>query len=337
MPKRVGNLMPRIASLENLHEAFLRAAKGKSAKKTVIDFRRNLDRNLTEMRQSLLDGTFRFGHYHYFTVFDPKQRTICAASFPERVASHAMMRICHPVFDDFQTDGSFASRKGRGQYAALERTRQYAGRYPWFAKLDMCKYFDSIDHGVMLGQLARLFKDRQLMMYFRDLIDGYEVSEGCGLPIGNLTSQYFANHYLAVADHYAKEQLHVKAMVRYMDDILFFADDRQTLMRQVELYSDYVQEALRLKVHPPVMNRAQTGIPFLGYVVRADRLRLNGRSLLRFKHKMARLHRDLSEGTLSDNEYANRATCLFAFIEKADVRGLKQKLSITPGMYPQGL
>ena len=124
MPKRVGNLMPRIASLENLHEAFLRAAKGKSAKKTVIDFRRNLDCNLTEMRQSLLDGTFRFGHYYYFTVFDPKQRTICAASFPERVAFHAMMRICHPVFDDFQTDGSFASRKGRGQYAALERTQQ---------------------------------------------------------------------------------------------------------------------------------------------------------------------------------------------------------------------
>lgn len=92
-------------------------------KRAVRGFREHLDENLQEMGHQLLYGSFRFGQYHFFTVFDPKQRTICAASFPERVAFHAMMRVCHPVFDDFQTDDSFASRKGRGQYAALERTR----------------------------------------------------------------------------------------------------------------------------------------------------------------------------------------------------------------------
>ena len=214
--------MPRIASLENLHEAFLRAARGKACKRAVIDFRSRLDEHLKEMSRQLLDGTFQFGRYHFFTVCDPKRRTICAASFPERVAFHAMMRICHPVFDDFQIYDSYASRIGKGTYKALERARHFSRCYQWFAKLDVCKYFDSISHEVLLGQLCRLIKDSQLLLYFRDLLATYEVEEGRGLPIGNLTSQYFANHYLAVADHYAKEQLKVPAMVRYMDDLLLF-------------------------------------------------------------------------------------------------------------------
>lgn len=329
--------MPRIASTENLHEAFLRAARGKAMKHAVRGFREHLDENLRVMGRQLLDGCFHFGQYHFFTVFDPKQRTICAASFPERVAFHAMMRVCHPVFDEFQTDDSFASRKGRGQYAALGRTQRLAQRYKWFAKLDMRKYFDSIDHEVMLTQLARLFKDRQLLLYFRDLLDGYEASEGCGLPIGNLTSQYFANHYLSVADHYAREQLHVSAMVRYMDDVLFFCQDKEVLLDQVCLYNMYVREKLHLDVHPSVINRSRMGIPYLGYVVYPERLRLNGRSQRRFVHKMAQLHGELEQGHVDEAAYTSRATCLMAFVDKADVGRLKQKLHETKGMYPQGL
>ena len=337
MPKRIGNLMPRIASLENLHEAFLRAARGKNGKRTICNFRNNLGENLAEMSRELLDGSFRFGHYHFFRIYDPKLRTICAASFPERVAFHAMMRICHPVFDSFQTDDSFASRKGRGQYAALERTQCLTRRFQWFAKLDMCKYFDSIDHLVMLSQLARLFKDHQLMLYFRDLLDGYEVTDGRGLPIGNLTSQYFANHYLSVADHYAREHLRVPALVRYMDDVLFFGNDKDVLLEQIYLYKMYIHEKLLLSIHQPIVNKTHMGIPFLGYVVEPNRMRLNGRSQNRFRHKMARLHRELTEGRIDERTYTERATCLSAFIEKADVQYLKRKLCQTLGMYPLGL
>ena len=147
--------MPRIASIVNLHEAFLRDARGKAGKRAVIDFRNGLDENLMEMRRQLMEGSFCFGKYHFFTICDPKQRTICAASFSERVAFHAMMRICHPVFDDYQIFDSYASRIGKGTYKALERTQQFASRYQWFAKLDICKYFDSIDHQVLLQQQPR--------------------------------------------------------------------------------------------------------------------------------------------------------------------------------------
>ena len=328
--------MNRIASIENLHEAFLRAAKGKSGKQSVRMFRTHLDKNIEEMSCKLMKGIYKFGQYHFFTVYDPKKRLICAASFPERIVFHAMMRICHPVFENYQTNDSFASRKGRGQYAALERTQQLARRFAWFAKLDMCKYFDSIDHCIMLTQLARLFKDRQLLIYFRNLIDGYEVTEGRGLPIGKLTSQYFANHYLAVADHYAKQQLHIPAMVRYMDDILFFAHDKEQLMEKVNAFIGFVYKELHLSVHSPVLNHTYMGIPFLGYVVKPDCLRLNGHSLRRFRHKMGRLQYELSLDIIDENTYVKHATCLMAFAEKAEVMNLKKQMQNTFGMYPLG-
>lgn len=158
--KRVGNLMGAICHIDNLNEAFLRAVRGKAGKQEVRRFREQLTGNLQTMVEELSDGSFCFGDYHFFSIYDPKPRTICAASFRERVAFHAMMRICHPVFDDYQIYDSYASRLGKGTYKALERAVEYSRQYRWFLKLDVCKYFDSIDHDVMYHQLCCLFKDR---------------------------------------------------------------------------------------------------------------------------------------------------------------------------------
>lgn len=315
--KRVGNLLERIASIDNLHEAFLRAVRGKAAKQEVLTFRQNLDGRLLTMQRQLLDGTFRFGRYHFFTVYDPKRRTICAASFEERVAFHAMMRVCHPVFDDYQVYDSYASRQGKGTYAALDRALQYARRYRWFAKLDVRKYFDSIDHEVLLSQLCRLFKDARLLLMFRHLVDSYHTDAGCGLPIGNLTSQYFANHYLSPADYYAKEELRVAGLVRYMDDVLLFGDDKDVLLQQVDSWRSHVAATLHLQLHDAVVNRCRHGIPFLGYVVHPEGLRLNGRSRRRFRTKMRELDEAVETAMMSQEEYAMRATCLHAFVRKA--------------------
>ena len=326
MVKRVGNLMPLIADKANLQEAFLRAARGKSGKRAVIDFRQHLDERLSDMQSQLLNGTYRFGDYHFFTIYDPKKRVICAAPFPERVAFHAMMRVCHPVFDDYQIFDSYASRIGKGTYKALERTMYFCRRYQWFAKLDVCKYFDSIDHQVLLRQLCRLFKDRQLLIYFQDLLDSYEVDPGKGLPIGNLTSQYFANHYLSVADHYAKEVLKAPAIVRYMDDVLFFSHDKDKLDFCVEAYMTYVGEKLLLDLHQPVKNRVHYGVPFLGYVVYPERMRLNGRSKKRFIKKIAELDTLFWTDRIEERDVAARSLCLYSFVEKADSMGLRLSL-----------
>lgn len=338
MTKRVGNLMPLIASTENLHEAFLRSVRGKESKQSVVRFRQHIDENLLRMQRELLDGTFPFGNYHRFVVYDPKEREICGAPFAMAVALMAMMRICHPVFDNFQTSGSYASRPGRGTYAAIAHAQRAARRYQWFAKLDVCKYFDSISHEVMMAQLCRLFKDPVLLLHFRRILDSYAAAPGRGLPIGNLTSQYFANHYLAVADHWAKEQLHVRTLVRYMDDTLLFSDDHDELMRQVRRYSEYVGDTLRLRIHEPVVNRTKFGIPFLGYVAYGHRLRLTARSQERYRQKMLSLARGLTTGRIPERQYAVRATCLNAFVGHADATGYRRHLARNcEGIYPQEL
>lgn len=330
--------MPLIASLENLHEAFLRTMRGKEGKQTLMRFREHLSENLARMQQELLDGSFQFGRYNFFEIVDQKRRTICAASLPENIAFQAMMRICHPVFDNFQLNSSFASRPGKGTHKALAYAQRCAGRYQWFAKLDVCKFFYNIHHEVMIRQLCRLFKDPVLLMHFQHIVDSYEASPGRGLPIGNLTSQYFANHYLAVADHWAKEHLHVADMVRYMDDIVLFSNSHSKLMEQVDSLTRYIGDELRLELHAPIVNRTKFGIPFLGYVTYRDVLRLTERSQRRYRIKMHELAKGLNAGVISDEEYVQRAQCMVSFINKADSSGYRCCLARTKkGIYPKEL
>ena len=324
--------MEKIVHPENLREAFLRAVRGKSNRLEVLRFRADLDASLCDIRAHLLSGNYPFGKYRFFTIHDPKERLICAAPFADRVAFHAMMRISHPIFDAYQIYDSYASRVGKGGYKALERAQYFAGHYEWFAKLDVRHYFDSIDHEIVMHQLESLFKDKLLLAHFRCLLDSYHTQQGKGLPIGNLTSQYFANHYLSVADHYAKETLRVPAMVRYMDDVLLFAHDKEELFTWVKNWQNFLSSTLLLELHPPVLNKTVRGIPFLGYVVYQDKLRLNQRSRTRYIRKIKQLVAWLKEGIIEEKEYRNRLEALTAFIEKADTRAYRRKVFSQEGM-----
>lgn len=327
--KRVGNLMPRILHFDNLRNAFLKAMRGKQEKETVKAFRNSLDKSLDEIGRQLADASFEFGHYHFFTIYDPKKRLICAAPFSARVAFHALMNVCEPLFERWQVYDSYACRKGKGTYKALERAMAYARTYRWFIKLDVTKFFDSIDHEVLKNSLARLFKDPILLRIFSDIIDSHHASPGRGLPMGNLTSQFFANHYMAMADHYAKEQLGARAMVRYMDDILFFANDKEELRLLAADYVRFLSDRLKLKMHPSVMNRTVYGVPYLGYVVYGDRLRLNGRSRKRFRKRIRELDMAWNEGATDEQKCSERMQSALAFVKKADTRRLCEKLFST--------
>lgn len=324
--KRVGNLMPLITHPDNLRESFLLVMRGKAMKHEAQEFRRHLDENLQILARQLNTASYDYTVYRDFKVYEPKQREISAAPFATRVALQAMMRVCHRVFDDYQIYDSYASRRGKGQYKALERAQHFTRRYRWFVKLDVCKFFASVSHEVLSGQLERLFKDKLLLCNFGRLIDGYHTQPERGLPIGNLSSQYFANHYLAVADHYAKEQLRVCAMVRYMDDVVMWGDDKEGLLRQAAAYRAYVRECLQLELHPPIMNRTHCGVPFLGYVVYGYKLRLNQNSRWRLRHKMCTMYRDMEEGYLSEESARIRQTAMLAFACKADCRAFARHI-----------
>ena len=144
--KRVGNLYDGIGEPENLRLAFLNAIRGKCGKQDVIEYTARLDENLRLLRDRLLARRVDVGHYHFFTVHDPKERVICAASFPERVLHHAIMNVCEPVLERYAIHDSYACRTGKGMHAAVLRAQAFTRQFPWYLKLDVRKYFDSIHH-----------------------------------------------------------------------------------------------------------------------------------------------------------------------------------------------
>lgn len=333
--KRVGNLYSQIAEPDNLRLAFWKAQRGKGGKQDVEVFRRALAAQLRSLREELLAESVALGDYHYFTVFDPKERRICAASFKERVLHHAIMNICAPAFERYQAHDSYASRPGKGTYAALARAQVFARRYEWYLKLDVRKYFDSIDHAVLAEQLKRLFKDPQLLRLFGRIIATYETERGRGVPIGNLTSQFFANHYLAVLDHRCKEELRVPAYVRYMDDMLLWHDDKDALVAGGHALRDLADRDLRLELKPFCLNRTSKGVSFLGYRVFPWVTRLTRRSRTRYAAKLEHCYESLASGEWTQGECADHVAALVAFTEHAQARGFRRKVLENVGCCPR--
>lgn len=322
--KRQGHLIERIADLKNLYWAYDKARKGKIAKRAVIEYARCLQTNLQALQAQILTGRVKVGNYHFFTIYDPKQRRICAAPFRQRVLHHAIMNVCHPFFERVQIFDSYASRKGKGTYAALRRAKQFHRRYAWFLKLDFRKYFDSLDHAIIKKQLDALFKDRHLLRIFDLIIDSYAAEECKGVPIGNLTSQYFANHYLAGADHFIKQILKIPAYVRYMDDLVFWHDDKTALLQAGRRFHNYAQEQLKLTLKPFCLNRTDRGMPFLGYLIYPGKVRLSFRSRSRFVKKLTEYENRLLSGVWTQEVYQRHVLPLIAFTEHAHAREFRK-------------
>lgn len=326
MGKRIGFLINEIADCDNLRLAFWKSRKGKDDKPEVMEFRKQLDANLLSLRNDILSGNVEVGNYYYFTIHDPKERLICAAPFRQRVLHHAIMNICHPIFERFQIFDSYATRVGKGQYAALERAKVYSAKYQWFCKLDVRKYFDSIDHKVLYSQLNTKFKDPHLLELFYKIIKSYETAPDKGLPIGNLTSQYFANFYLGFADHFIKEKLQVKAYVRYMDDMVFWSTDKAALLLIVKQFDTFITTTLNMTLKPYCINSLQKGLPFLGYVIFKDTVRLNKTSKKRFVRKMNLYQSHIENEQWTQAQYAQHVLPLVSFTQHADAVQLRRQV-----------
>lgn len=326
--KRAGNLINSIAEPENLRLAFYKAHKGKSHKQEVKEFTEQLDKNLLRLRNHILSGQADVGNYHYFTVYDPKKRMICAASFPERVLHHALMTICNPVFERFQIYYSYACRKGKGTYAALERAESFQQKYRFFLKLDVRKYFDTIDHQFLKEKLHRIFKDDLLLEIFDQIINSYSVSPGKGIPIGNLTSQYFANHCLAYIDHYVKEVLGIPAYVRYMDDMVLWANNKSELLLKGRELEKYISSTMKQVVKPVCLNSTEKGLPFLGYLLFPGCVRLAARSRQRYARKLKSYYHMLESGEWEQKDFQRHVLPLLAFTGHARSKGFRQHVEM---------
>ncbi len=281
-------------------------------------FRANLQGELLQLREDLLSGRAAFGNYHYFYVFEPKQRLICAAAFRERVLHHALMNLCEPVFERYLIHDTYACRKGKGAHRAAARAQTFARKNRLCLKIDIAKYFDSIDHSILERLLVRRFKERRLLDVFHRIISSYETAPGKGVPIGNLTSQYFANHYLGLLDHFVREQLRIRHYVRYMDDMLLWGDDRAGLKRRLALIRDFLRQELALELNSNVgLYYTDSGVNFLGYRVYPFDLRLTKRSRSRFARKFRRYEQQYMSGLWDMDRLARHMLPLVAFTAQA--------------------
>ncbi|MBQ7251691.1 MAG: group II intron reverse transcriptase domain-containing protein [Kiritimatiellae bacterium] len=302
--RRTGDLFPLVLERGNLLETFCKASRGKRGRPDQRAFEANLDAEIERLRAGLAAGNYPVGRYTRFRIFDPKEREICAASFGERVLHHALMNVCAPEFERRLSEDSFACRKGKGQTGALQRASEWCRRRAWFMKGDIRKCFDSIPHVGLARMLERVFKDREILWWFVRITGTHEREPGKGLPIGNLTSQWLANLYLAPLDRLGG------AMVRYMDDCLFFGKDKEELLERRRAAEEVV-EGLGLTFKSrmcPMPTRG--GVPFLGRRVHGWGAVPDRRSRQRFRRMEEAYAGRLVAGLWSQETYQRHITAL---------------------------
>lgn len=323
--RRAGNLKEKFLSFENLYTAYKKARKG--TKNYAADkFAFNAERELLALQEELKDEAYIPGDYHYFTIHEPKERQISVADFRDRVVHHALVNVLEPVYEKRFIYDSYANRKGKGTHRAVERAQQFMKKSKWYLKMDVKKYFGSIDHNILNRILERKIKDAFILRLCRKIIE--KGGDGAkGLPIGNLTSQFFANVYLDILDHFVKEELRIKHYLRYMDDFCIFSRDKQQLRDLRPAVEDFLKDslALNLKEKATLLNSSLHGLPFLGRRVFPAMIRMKREN---FKYSLNRLKLrewEFRTGKICYNRYHSSVQSITSYINYWN-RGLLQNV-----------
>lgn len=330
--KRSTLQLETIADWDNLLTATWLAAAGKRNRLQVRSFLDALPKNLTLLQQNILTGTVKCGQGRRFEIRDPKRRTITAPCFRERVLHHALMRHVGPVLERTLVDDTFACIRGRGTRAAVRRCQQHIQRFSWFAKMDIRQYFSSISHSILKELLQRRFKNIELLALINRIINAYADGPGCGLPIGTLTSQCFANYYLGGLDRFLLEELVVQGMIRYMDDFIFWADSREEIMTNVKCVVEFLSNERGLVCRDDIeINRSQQGVTVCGYRVFAGTIRLSRTRRRRYLRARAYWESAWQKGIISSQELQRGFDAVNGMTADADARGWLRRCALNSG------
>lgn len=256
-PMMMTLLYDQLCLMKNLRKAYRRARKGKSEKWYVIEFEKDLDKNLLKLQKELLTMTYNPEPMKQFTIKDPKTRLISASAFRDRIVHHALCNIIEPIFDKIFIYDSYANRKGKGVHAALERFHSFMRKvscngktlqhardnnqvYGYALKADIRHYFDSVDHEILLNIISRKVKDGKVLSLIKKILANHTSERG--MPLGNLTSQFFANVYLNELDYFVKHNLRAKYYIRYVDDFVIL----DTSAQKLEFYKAEISNFLQI-------------------------------------------------------------------------------------------
>lgn len=300
--KRIGNLYDKIYSTENLYLAYSKARSGKGKTYGVTHFEKDLDNNILQIQKELENETYKTSEYKTFTIYDPKEREIFRLPFSDRIVQHAIMNILESIWTSVFISNTYSCIKGKGIHGALKhikRDLKNKEETEYCLKMDIKKFYPSIDHDIMKTIIRKKIKDNKLLK----LLDGI-IDSAPGVPIGNYLSQFFANLYLSYFDHWIKEIKKVKYYYRYADDLVIMADsklDLHHLQKEIESYL-LVNLRLNLKDNHQVFPIESRGLDFIGYVFYHTHILLRKR----IKKNFCRCVSKLNKKIMSSKEYKIR-------------------------------
>lgn len=350
--KTVKNIFDKIYDFENLYLAWESARKGKRYREEVMRFSDDLESNLIQIQNDLIYGTYKVGKYRPFYIFEPKKRLIMALPFRDRVVQWAIYRQLFPIFNKQFIDDSYACRPGKGTQRAVARLQYWLRQidrklHKWYyLKLDVAKYFYRVDHAILEKILRRKIKDEQLVELLVSIINSEETKFGLplgidpqlcrpenrlanvGMPIGNLTSQMFANLYLNELDMFAKHNLGLHYYIRYMDDIIILHPDKKFLQTVKTEIENFLFEELHLNLNKKTAVRpCNMGIEFVGYRVWATHRKLKRGTARKIKRSVKGIKKKWVSGKMTQEAFDRRIASYKGLLKYCNSYGLRKYLN----------
>ena len=329
------DIFEHIISKEDLFAAWREFQKGKMGKQDVLAFSEHFEEHLLSLHTDLANGRYKHGPYTRFLIHDPKLRHIAKASVRDRVLHHTVCRIIAPDFNKAFIFDAYSIRKGKGVHRAIERLQSLAQKLSrnntqtvCALKCDVQKFFDSVGHSRLLELCARRINDDRVMALLGDIIGSFETRPGRGIPLGNLTSQLFANIYLDRLDQYVKRELRVKNYLRYTDDFVLLSRDHEELERVLPLMRDFLSRDLGLELHPTKVffRKWHQGVDFLGYVHFPHHRVLRTKTKKRMLRKLRLRKEDFETGDTDEDGLRQAVASYLGVLSHSRNRGLAKRV-----------
>lgn len=349
--KTLKNVFEQVVAYDNLYRAYLNARLCKRYRYEVLNFSAHLEDNLVKLQKELYDRTYTLGKYREFYIYEPKKRLIMAQPFKDRVVQWAIYQVLNPVFAQGYITDSYACIKERGTHKAVKRLHYWlrqVGKKPekyYFLKLDISKYFYRIDHDVLMGILKRKIHDDDMIFLLDKIVNSSETNFGLppgkspgevkrsdrvsekGMPVGNLSSQMFANLYLNELDQYCKRTLGIHFYVRYMDDVIILHQDKDQLHEWKRIIDTFLKEKLQLDLNEKTCIRPITlGVEFCGYKIWNTHIKLRKSTALKMKRNLKKLQKEYAAGEVTVEEAKQTISSYLGILKHCDSYSLKRTI-----------
>lgn len=331
------NIFDELTSTERLFEAWFEFRKGKMKRRDVQEFSRHAEKNIFRLHRDLVSQTYRHGEYESFFIHDPKLRHIRKACVRDRLVHQTLYTTLRQIYEPRLIEAVYSSRLGKGTHSAIDdlrrriwKTSRNFSRQCWALKCDIRRFYDSVDHEILLFLLNRRVEDRRVLNLLQNVVESFHVegAVGKGAPIGNLTSQIFTNIYLNEFDQFVKHGLKVKHYLRFADDMIFLSYKKEELQALIPSVESYLKEHLKLRLHPDkiILRPVSQGIDFLGYVTFPHHRVMRTATRKRMVLKLAERHDQFYDGKVSAESLNQSLQSYLGILSHADAYDLSQEV-----------